>query len=233
MAETTPTPETTETPDAPVVETPVDAAPAPAKAPVEKPAARPAPVDLPPPTSKPAPTPQPAPQRPAPTVTPTQPAAAPASSFSVQIENLKAKGSLSEKALIQALENYIEQMRPGKPVSENDGAHHQYTLWRVIHGLIHQIPPEEFPKHWNLLLSLFAQNQGEGQVFHDRYVFRFSEYWSRAEAELDGFQRVLNLIKLTADPQTRKLGLKQVSLDRTLSAGFTEDGRQKLLSFYA
>lgn len=219
MADTTPTPETIE---APVTET---------AAPEVKP--EPAPAPKPAIQIKSAPTPQPAPVRPAPTVVPTQPAAAPASSFSVQIENLKAKGSLSEKALIQAMESYIDQMRPGKPISENDGAHQQYSLWRMIHGLIHQVPPEEFPKHWNLLLSFFSQNQGEGQVFHDRYVFRFSEYWSRAEAELDGFQRILNLIKLTADPQTRKLGLKQVSLDRTLSAGFTEEGRQKLLSFYA
>jgi hypothetical protein len=222
--------------DAPVV----DAAPAPTEAPAPTPApAAPAPAPQvqvkatpTPATSTPA-TPTPAAPKPAPVVTPTQPAPAPATSFDNIVADLKAKGSIAEKSLIQSLESYIAAMKPGMPVAEHDGAQHQYTLWRTMHSLIHQSSPEEFPKQWNLLLAFFFNNQNEGQVFHDRYVFRFSEYWNRHEDELNAYQRLLNLVKLTSNPNTRKQNLKQVSLDRTLSVGFTEDGRQKLLSFYA
>jgi len=213
------------------------------EAPVETPAAAPtdtaAPAPAapaapatPPPVAKPA-QPTPAPAAPKPVVKETQPAPATASSFDVLITNLKAKGTVSEKSLIQAIESYMAAMRPGQPVTDVDGAHHQYTLWTTIRGLIDQVPAEEFAKHWNMLLSFVANNQEEGQVFHDRFVFRFSEHWTRTEADLDAFQRILNLIKLTAKPETRKLTLRQVDLDRTLTKGFTEAGRQKILSFYA
>ena len=124
-------------------------------------------------------------------------------------------------------------MKPGVPVADFDGAQHQYTLWRTIQSLIHQTPSHEFNKQWNILLAFFANNQDEDQVFHDRFVYRFSEFWNRNESELNAFQRILHLIKVTCNPATRKQNLRLVSLERTLAVGLTEEGRQKVLSFYA
>lgn len=219
------TPTDTAVTETPAVDTSVkEAAPTPAPAP-QKPQVQ----------IKPAPTPTPAPvvtntQTPAPAKETPAPANA---SFDVLLQNLKNKGSLSEKSLIQSLESYLVAMQPGRPITDTEGMQHQYTLWRTIHSVVHQVTHEDFAKHWNLLLAFFAQYQGDNQVFHDRYVFRFSEHWTRDESELQAFQRILNLIKLTSNPNTRKQNLKQVSLNRTLEVGFSEEARQKLLSFYA
>jgi pyruvate/2-oxoglutarate dehydrogenase complex dihydrolipoamide acyltransferase (E2) component len=69
--------------------------------------------------------------RPAPTVTPTAPAAAAPAGFDNIVANIKAKGSVAEKALVQSLESYIAAMKPGMPVAG--------TRWRTvaIHSVAH------------------------------------------------------------------------------------------------
>lgn len=169
--------------------------------------------------------------RPAPPpAAPSEPVAPKPLSFTDTISQFKTKGTPNQKALIVALEKYIEVMAPGVPVTGENGARHQYTLWRTIYNIVHNIPITEFKATWQLLLLYF--NEYQATVFHERYVFRFSEYWVHTQDELNGFQRIVNLLKLTCVPASREIGLKQVNINATLSQGFTEDARQRILSFY-
>lgn len=146
------------------------------------------------------------------------------------VAQIKKSGTLAQKSLVTAIENYMANMAPGKPVDPDTGVKHQYALWKTIHNLVHNAPASEFKSLWSLLLAFF--NTYKEGVFHDRYLFRFSEYWSYSNEELNGFQRVLNLINLSCDPATRAIGLRQVNLDTTLRDGFSEEARQRLLNFY-
>lgn len=142
-------------------------------------------------------------------------------------ESIRKDGAPELKNLLLALEQYAINMAPGKPVPTEAGAKHQYGLWRAIYSVT-LLPMDKFRKAWNLLLAFSLTNR----VFELRYIFRFSEYWTWSTDELDAFQRIINLIKLTAKPDERQIGLKQVSLDRTLEKGFTQEAKQNIIAFY-
>lgn len=150
--------------------------------------------------------------------------------FQSMVKAVKDGNNIYQKSLVVALENYIRDMAPGIPMDSDKGARFQHTLWKSISYIAEQIPVEEFKKCWSLLLAFFHEYR-KG-VFHERYVFRFSEFWIWSEDELNAFQRVLNLIKLTTDSTTRNTELRHVDIDRTLSVGFSDEARQRIVNFY-
>lgn len=151
-------------------------------------------------------------------------------SFEDGLAELKKTGTVGQKSLIAALDQYRERMAPGKPVSDDDGAKYQYALWKTIQTTIDFSAVDEFKSLWALLLGYF--NHYKKGALHDQYIYRFSEYWVYSLDDLDAFQRILNLILLTRDPSTREKGLRQQNFDRTLQLGLTEAGRQRLINFY-
>ena len=150
--------------------------------------------------------------------------------FEQLIASMEENGTEQQKHLIYSIKRYIDVMAPGVPTDGPVSVRHQYTLWKTISAVIEQSPAEEFKKLWNIILAYFhAYKDG---VFHERYILRFSEYWHYNIDELNAFQRIINLIKLTADPETRAKSLREVSLSRSLAEGFSEAGRTRLLGFY-
>lgn len=152
------------------------------------------------------------------------------SDFDQLISSLKLKGTSEEKSLIHTIEMYIESMKPGKPVRSVEGAQSQYTLWMALFNVIHNAPSSQFKSLWNIVLGFFVKH--EKGALGECYYNRFSEMWKYDTNQLTAFQRLLNLISLTANPATREVGLRQVNLDVTLSKGFSEDGRNRLIAFY-
>ena len=146
------------------------------------------------------------------------------------LDDIKVNGTVLQKNLIAALDKYLEDLKPRKPVTVDKGANIQYLFWKTLHSVIENSSQEEFKSLWTIVLAYF--NLFKDDAFHERYVYRFAEYWAANEDELSAFQRLLNLIKLTADPKERALGLKQVNVEKSLELIFSEQGRQKLLNFY-
>lgn len=134
-------------------------------------------------------------------------------------------------ALIHALDTYMTKMAPGVPMDDKTGAANQWGLWKTIHNVIERSTSEEsFKKCWFILLKYFAI---EGKTaFSDRYVFRFAPHWTQSTDDLDLFQRILNLLILTANHETRSEKVKEVSLERTFEKGLSEEGRNRLIGFY-
>ena len=150
--------------------------------------------------------------------------------FEAQIETLRTSGTTHQKNLISALDLYVLNMHPSVVVTEDEGARHQYNLWRALIFIIDQSPQDEFKKLWNIVLAYFEHYKQT--VFHDRYVFRFSEFWQWSDDHLTALQRLINIIKLTSNQETRAKGLKQVDLNRSLDTAISDIGRQKLVNFY-
>lgn len=166
----------------------------------------------------------------APVVQPTAKQTEPVSGFVAAMDKLKLTGTSNERTLIANIELYMGNMKPGMPVNASAGAVAQYTFWNVIKNIAHNAPGNEFKSLWNILLGYFEEHKNG--VFHERYIYRFPEAWHKEVKELTAYQRILNLIKLTANPATRQHALKQVDLDRTLSEGFGEEARNRIISFY-
>ena len=143
---------------------------------------------------------------------------------------IKASGTAVERALVNTLETYANGMKPGTPIDPDAGARHQSNLWQALRNVVQGSPDGEFKRLWNIVLAFAHQNRNG--VFGDRYIFRFSEAWRFDTDELDAFQRLLNLINLTANIGEREKGLRSVDLTRSLDKGFNEHGRARLVSFY-
>jgi len=150
--------------------------------------------------------------------------------FEQRIADLKTNGTPNQKTVIAEIETYLDRMRPGRPLSGDVGASYQFSFWMTLSKIVHRMPHDEFKNLWSLVLSYFHQYR-DG-AFSDRYIYRFAEFWSQPEKQLNAYQRLVNLIKVTADPLTRERGLRQVSMERTLSEGFDEAARQRIIGFY-
>ncbi len=148
----------------------------------------------------------------------------------ILLAQMRKEGTQAQKNLIYALDTYVDVMAPGKPMNSETGARYQYTFWKAVQTVIESSPEGEFKRLWSILLA-YAEKHKNG-VFGDRYLFRFADQWHQSESELTAFQRAMNLVRLTSDPEQRAKGLKQVDLQRSLEETFTEQGRSRLLNFY-
>lgn len=183
-----------------------------------------------------APAPAPAPS-PAPVVTPvtpvepvvnTQPVTE-TSSAVAWLEEFAKTASVDARAIINTILTYVREMAPGKSQTPESIQRQQVNLNSALSGAINRLDGE-FKAVWGGILRL-AHEHRDG-VFHDRYVFRQLQNAPLNPTQRAFFERTMNMIKLTADPQGRKAGLKQFDKDRTMQHGMTEAGRNRLLSFY-
>jgi hypothetical protein len=174
---------------------------------------------------------------PAPVVTPvtpvepaviTQPVTE-ASSAVAWLEEFAKTASVDAKAIINAILTYVREMAPGKSQTPESMQRQQVNLNSALSGAINRLDGE-FKAVWGGILRL-AHEHRDG-VFHDRYVYRQLQNAPLNPTQRAFFERTMNMIKLTADPQGRKAGLKQFDKDRTMQHGMTEAGRNRLLSFY-
>lgn len=130
------------------------------------------------------------------------------------------------KARIDA---YMKAMAPRKPISDEAAARQQVQLYRSITGIINTTT-EDFDPLWTYLLKQF-QDHADG-VFNELYVLRAMSHVQLPPNDVRSYQRLVNLLRLTADPQSRKAALKQVDIQQTLKFGISENGRQRVISFY-
>lgn len=145
-------------------------------------------------------------------------------------EKINASGTPTQQSLIYNLESYISKMKPGVPMDVTRGSALQSQLWHTIRAVAEDAKPEDFRSLWHILLMYFKEHKDA--VFGPRHIFRFAESWTRDVDHLAGFQSIVNLLRLTADPATREEGLKQVDISRSLEKGFTEQGRTRIVQYY-
>lgn len=146
------------------------------------------------------------------------------------LEDFITLGTSEQKTLVETLFAYREAMLPKKFISESDGVLKQYYLWKSIQSAIDNSTNESFNILWSILLA-FAQRYKD-DCFHEKYIYRFAHRWNWSADELEAFQNAINLIKATCDPEKRSVGIKSVSLEKTLAKVFTEEGRQRINIFY-
>lgn len=152
-----------------------------------------------------------------------------ASDFERMVAKLRIEGTPAQISLISALDNYIENMKPGRPIDGSAGVAFQYKLWNALHRVIEDSPTQEFNKLWNLVVAYFRQHQ-KG-VFNGQYVNRFSEFWVRSEDDLYSFQQLTNLLGIAATD--RQNLTKLVSITKVVEKTFTEVGRGRLIGLYS
>jgi hypothetical protein len=131
--------------------------------------------------------------------------------------------------IIDTIIGYMDNMAPKKLQEQSAIVRNQVQLYRVLTRAINTLG-DDFFIVWKGILAAFHEHR-EG-VFHESAVFRGMEHVNLSKDDQKAFQRILNLIKITADPKGRAAGVRLVDFNRTLEFGITEQGRQRLLNFY-
>lgn len=152
------------------------------------------------------------------------------SDLNALVEDIKKNGSDAQKALVSSLEKYIDAMSPGKRIEGKDGMMKQYSLWRAIKRVLEDDPYVEFKGLWIILLAFVKENiKG---CFAHTHRYRFTEYWTRSQAELDGLNNILNLLVIGCEEGKRLHIGKEVRLSYTLLNGFKDEARKRIFSYY-
>lgn len=133
------------------------------------------------------------------------------------------------KVLKSQFDQYIVDMAPKKPVDAEQAARHQVILFRTLTNTINNTT-DDFQTLWSYYLSKFEEHATG--VFDELRVLRAMDVINLGPNEIRTYQRLINLLKLTATPATRKAALKQVDIGLTLKFGFTDAGRQRVINFY-
>lgn len=151
----------------------------------------------------------------------------------VDFDQLRAQVSALGQNVLFTIEEYMEDMMPGKPMTHEVGVKHQVKLFRALDILINKANDEDFAKIYPAVLYLFHEHGDEKQgVFSMMYVYRFPEYIPLSTVERETFYRWLNMLVVTANPQTRKETVGSLNWKHTLEVGVTEDAITRLQSFY-
>jgi len=127
------------------------------------------------------------------------------------------------------LEQYFNEMKPGKPIQGDIGGKLQYGLWLNIKNILATSDKISFSVKFNTLLS-FANKHRTG-LFSENYLFRFPEHWVGSDAEFTSFRHILHVIISTCDNSNRVNGLKEINMEKALE-GFNEQEKSNIISFY-
>lgn len=133
------------------------------------------------------------------------------------------------KLSVNNIASYIENMNPRKPMGQEAGSRHQIAFYRTIVQIINSLDAD-FDKVFTHLLNTI--NEDKTDVFHERHIYRFFEAMPLPDNERVAYQRLLNLLMVAADPQSRPLVAKQINLDATLAGVITAAGRNNLVNYF-
>lgn len=149
----------------------------------------------------------------------------PASQASAEAPAFSVTGQMA----MDQIKEYISMMAPNRPVSIEEGNRYQIQLYRAITSIINRLDVDFQPAFTSLLKSFDKHRDG---VFHETYVFRFFDQMTLPENDRKAFQRLLNLLKVTASVKGRDLAMRQLDLESSLELGVTEPGRQRVLAYF-
>lgn len=133
-------------------------------------------------------------------------------------------------AMVERLDGYIDAMAPGKAIDPREGARMQQVLWSTIRDVLRR-PADEFNAMFTELLLKFHQHRNG--CFSKRYINRFHEYSNLKGADLRTFTRLIELLMATANPASRHLVARQLSVARTMRDYPDQSVVERMEAFYA
>lgn len=150
------------------------------------------------------------------------------STFEKMIAKAMDAGSGREKSVVTSLRNYVENMKPGKIMSPDEGAKIQANLFRTFVTVTRH--DDQFKECMDLFIAFFKEYKDD--VFHERYVFRFMESMTLASEQINAFSSMVNLLKIAST--VGKGGTKKhVDLNRTMNEAYAEDQRQRVINYFS
>lgn len=167
---------------------------------------------------------------PVPTQTPTQAPTVAPSPLPIQIQQTSTQqGNNLVKSTQVDLISYIEAMDPKKPINPKEGGRWQYSLFTIIRNTLNTDDQELFNQLWNsILIEAYKQKDA---VFSENFVFRFPAEWPGTSNEYTSFRRLITLINMSANPQTRRQEVANLNIQK-VTEFLTQAQHAKIVNFY-
>ncbi len=142
----------------------------------------------------------------------------------------KQSGNVAVNNYINELLEYAVKMAPSQTMTRELGAMNQAGLYNTVVNIIDHTG-KDFRIAFSTMLCIF--NEYKKAAFNGAYVLRFMEEISLSKNKRDAFIKLVNLFSMTADAKTRKDALKHIDLKRELVGGISEEGKMRIIAFYA
>jgi len=165
-------------------------------------------------------------------IAPPQPAPAPVSSGPTgipSVDAILAKVPTSMLGPIITIKNYMEMMKPGRPMDPKVGAANQVNLYRAMMSIVTK-DTEHFEALFTAMLRMFEH--GAQGVFHELYVYRFAEHVVLNPEEIKAWQKMINLFKVMGPVDGRDLARRAVSIEQSVSH-LAENAKNRILAYFS
>lgn len=139
------------------------------------------------------------------------------------------QADMSREIIESNLASYAKTMAPNCPVSPEQAATKQLSLYRTFQVVLRSNGTDFF-KNMDLLLGFIAANRTT--LFTESRAYRSMDQVRLPGNERKNFERLLNLFIGTAARDTRALALKQVDLARSM-VGLDAETQQRLTEYYS
>jgi hypothetical protein len=145
------------------------------------------------------------------------------------IENLMKDASIPAKIVLNTINEYLDKMKPGMPISVKDGTQQQVNFYQALISAINTLEAD-FRPTLTAILALFHHHR-EGAL-RETHVFRFVQHVPLSKEHRKGFEKIVTLLKTLADPKSRQAVLKQIDFQPLLEYGLTEKGRTRFTAYF-
>lgn len=139
-----------------------------------------------------------------------------------------SKLSVSTQMRFTRLAAYLNAMKPGKPMGNDEGASYQRLLLDVLTGIINS--EEDFSTAFGILVQVFKQNR-KG-CFADTHAGRFMHNLPGSTEERLAFQRILSMMLVLGSLEDVTLVRRQVNLQHATAFVISAEGRERLIAWF-
>lgn len=145
------------------------------------------------------------------------------------LTRVQATGNAAVVITVQGLLDYCHDMRPGATMTNQEGARHQSTLFRLFQAVL-----ERSGKDFSIAMSTTLRIIEEGRTlaFHDKYALRFMEDLTLNYDDQQAFARLLHLFKMMAPVQSRKDAARQINFNKIMEFGVSQEARYRVQTFF-
>ena len=136
----------------------------------------------------------------------------------------------TEKIVRDTVQQYLDDLKPGRPAQAEVINRSQLMLWRLILRVVETPDDTEFEKSLTLLIEYFrAHRKG---ALGEYYVFRGMDTITLDQDTTAAFQRALNLLIIGATAASLKEVSRFADLGRSLPEGvYSDNARNRLLGY--
>ena len=146
------------------------------------------------------------------------------------IAKVSAEGLQAARVAVDTMDGYMQAMKPGLPVSDDEVVLQQNTLWRLLQRVFGDENQDAMTQGTDVLVAYFTEYRKTALA--EVYVFRGAELMTLPQEQMQAFHAALNVLHIAA-----ATGVKSVKKHADLNRSFTEQvysdvARNNILSYF-